>query len=964
MAPATTFAFGPFRLDPVKRQLWKGQDEIKLRPTAFAVLRALVEKSGKIVTQEELLQQVWAETTVTKKALQVCITEIREVLGDNAAQPNYIQTVARKGYRFLVPLAATQLFGDSTPYLVGRDAEHDQLHTAFTQALGGQRQLVFVTGEPGIGKSTVVERFLGTLAEEGQVRVGRGQCLEQYGEGEAYFPVLEALSRLCREPWGAACMAALGQYAPSWMLQMPGLLSKGELVALQHKVQGTTRQRMLYELAEALEVLSTDHPIVLVFEDLHWSDHSTIELISYLAQRRELNRLLVIGTYRPVDVLTNSHPLRGMKQELQTHEQCQELQLGRLTEDDIAAYLSKRFPGGEQAPDLAGTIYQRTEGNALFMVNMANALLNQGVLVQTDQGWELRRAAETVRMPETLQQMIETRLEKLTAEQLQILETASLIGGEFAAAAVAAGIGQDAIAVEDVCTDLVRHGQFIELRGTAEWPDGTVSTHYGFLHALYREVLAGRVSVGRRVRLHQRIGERLEQAYRGQQHEIAGELAVHFEQGRDYARAVQYLQQAAETANYRCAYHEAIHHLRRGLQLLKQLPDTPERVERELMLQLSLGVSLMATKGYGDPEAKKAYNRAQKLCSQAGETAKLVPILRGLAAFYYVRGDLQTARGLAEDLLEQAQRLNDRALLVGAHHEIGGTLSSLGEFASALWHFNQGLTCYDSQKQSPYTTLYGNDPGVACFARACVALWFLGYPDQALASSAKAVALAEQLSHPNSLVYALFFAAIIAQFCGRIDSAQEQARTATRISAEHGFPVWGLAGTMLQGLVLAQKGQSKEGVVQIQDGIAGWKALGVEIELPSFLSLLVEAYRQEEQAQQGLSVLAEALERIDQSGERYYEAEIYRLRGELLLQTTQKKETEAEHCFQKAIDIARHQNAKSLELRAAMSLGRLWHQQGKRSEALRIIEEVYSWFTEGFDTKDLQEAKVLMRQLS
>ncbi len=307
---------------------------------------------------------------MTKTALKVCVRVIRQALGEDSAAPRYLETVGWLGYRFWGdgerrgPEAPVETEGGSSKHIVGRDQELEQLQRLFTRTLHGQRHIVFVTGEPGIGKTTVVNLFVDTVRAARQVRIGRGQCFEHYGEGEAYLPVLEALERLCREPEEEEpLLAVLSQYAPTWVVQMPALVGAAALEIAQRKVAGATRERMLREMAAAIEVLAAEQPLVLVFEDLHWSDRSTLDLIAYLAQRQERAQLLVLGTYRPAEVVVSSHPLRGLTQELHAHGQCEEIQLELLTEKEVAEYTVTQFSRGAQhgAPlqELARLIYQR-----------------------------------------------------------------------------------------------------------------------------------------------------------------------------------------------------------------------------------------------------------------------------------------------------------------------------------------------------------------------------------------------------------------------------------------------------------------------------------------------------------------------------------------------------------------------------------------------------------------------------
>src|SRR5262245_11691439 len=373
-------AFGPFHLDDAQGHLWQGDQVIALRPQALALLRYLVAHPGRLVTKAELRQHVWAGTHVTDTVLRVSVHEIRQALGDAAAAPRYLATVGRQGYRFLLG-DAPEVPPPLTPGpFVGRRDEVEALVQWFQRAAEGARQLVLVSGEAGIGKTTMVEMVLAHLGMGSEARTARGQCTEHYGEGEPYLPLLEALGQLCRGPRPQEVLAVLRRYAPLWLVQLLGVLSEAELAHLQHQVQGATAARMLRELAEALEALSADVPLVLVLEDLQWSDQATVEALAYLAQRRGPARLLVLGTYRPVEVALRSHPLRGLVQELCGRGQAVDWRLALLTSEAVTAYLAGRL-GGEVSARLAAFVYARTEGHALFLVNMVEHLVGQGLVV-------------------------------------------------------------------------------------------------------------------------------------------------------------------------------------------------------------------------------------------------------------------------------------------------------------------------------------------------------------------------------------------------------------------------------------------------------------------------------------------------------------------------------------------------------------------------------------------------------
>jgi len=977
------------RIEPANAWAWCGARRLQLTPRTFAVLRHLVEHQGRLITKEELFTTVWRDAIVSDAALASCIRDLRKALGDSSDAPRYIQTVHRRGFRFIGPIprqtAVVSATGSSaparesrlqspasftcpsnpTPTLVGREAELARLHASLARALSGQRQLVFVTGEPGIGKTALVEAFLAKVGEANALRIGCGQCVEQYGAGEAYLPVLEALGRLGRAAGGKRLIQTLKQHAPTWLEQLPGLLSDRDVEAVQRRAQGATRDRMRRELVEALDSPTQDAPLVLLLEDLHWSDSATIDLLGMLARRRESARLLVLGTYRPADVAAaTAHPLRWVKHELRLHGRCDEIPLELLTVAAVSQYLSRRFSGHGLPAELPLVLHRNTEGNPLFLVNTIDYLIGQRQLQVVDGQWQLSGPAADIasRAPDTLRQLVEKQVERLTAEEQAVLAAASVAGAEFSAA-VAVPVGLDPQQGELRCETLARHGQFLRRVGIVEWPDGTVAGRYAFIHALYQQVLYGRVPIGERMGLHRRTAERLERGYGERAGEIAGELAVHFEHGRDFERAARYRSQAGEHALRQHAYREAADHATRGLDSLGALADSPERTRRELALQVTLGSALTATEGYAAPDVARTYARAWQLCTQAGDTPQLLPVLLGVGRFYVVRGEFQTARDVGTHLLTMAEATRDTAMLLAAHNALGIVSLYAGDFEAGLHHLDRGIDLYRSNEHSPTRspTFRLVPPGVTCAIHAAWTLWLLGYPDQAAAR--EALALARSLDHPFGLSYACHLAAGLHQWRREHQMVQDLEDEALAHDTEHGFGLLLTAGMIQRGWLLAERGQREAGLAQIREGLARHREIGAAVLVPAVLALVAETHQKLGRPVEGLSALAEALMATRQSGQHYWEAELHRLTGVLTLQAGASATGDAESYFLRAIEIARRQRARSLELRAATSLSRLWAANGNVTEAHALLSGVYGWFTEGFDTADLTEAKSLLDEL-
>ena len=965
------------RIEAENECAWCGVERLQLMPRAFAVLRHLVEHAGRLITKEELLTRVWRDAIVSDAALTTCIRDLRKALGDSADTPRYIETVHRRGFRFIGPVAGptTPRFdraatdvgverGSSaaTATLVGRDAELARLDELLGRAMDRQRQLVFVTGEPGIGKTALVEAFLARIGLTETLRIGRGQCVEQYGAGEAYLPVLEALGRLGRDPRGDELVQVLKQHAPTWLAQLPALLTDEDLEAVQRRAQGATRERMLRELVEGLDILTVDSPLVLVLEDLHWSDSATIDLLAMLARRREASRLLVIGTYRSADVAVTEHPLKATKHELELHGQCEEIPLEFLSVSAVAEYLSRRFAHQKWPSELASALHRRTDGNPLFLVNTIDDLIVRGQLHEVDGQWLLTAPVKDLARdaPETLWQMVEKQIERLSPDEQAMLAVASVAGAEFSAAVAT----PDRIGVregERRCAALARRGEFLRTTGEAEWPDGTVAGRYAFIHSLYQHVLYARIPVGHRAELHLQTGGRLEQGYGQRAGEIAGELAMHFAEGRDFARAARYHHQAGEMALRQHGYREAADHMTRALDLLKALPDSQERAQQELTLYVMLGSALTALKGHAGREVEQAYARARELCEQVDDTPRLFPVLLALGWFYLVRGSQDAARDVGRRLLAMAETTRDPAIFLGAHHALGFASFYSGEFETALAHLKRGIELYDPKAHSPTRSSafrLNLDSGMSCTLHTAWALWVLGYPAQAAALMQEALELAHSIDHPFSLAHGHRFAAAIHQSRRERDASHEQAERSVTLSTEHGFGAVLMAANFHRGWGFAEQGREEDGLALMQAWVATCRQIRSECLLPGYLAWLAEVYGDLGRLQEGLDLIDEALATGTQSGNHYWTAELYRLRGALT-----RTDTEAESSFVEALAIARRQRAKSFELRAAMSLSRLWARQGKTREAHALLAEAYGWFTEGFDTADLKDARALLEEL-
>jgi DNA-binding winged helix-turn-helix (wHTH) protein len=883
--------FGRFRFHP-NQGLMRGRQEVRVTPKSLAVLRTLAERPGEVVSREELFRAVWADTAVTESALTTCIQELRRALADDARNPKYIETVHRRGFRFLAgpledraPAQASPASSRAVEPVVGRGEVLDGIREAFEHACQGTRRIVFVTGEPGIGKTTVVELFLSGLDSDAY-RVARAECVEHHGAGEAYQPVLEALTRLCSHSDRQPYLAALRQCAPGWLAQLPALQTKSERLSLQQRAAGTTPERMLRELTDALETMSRHSPLVVCLDDLHWSDASTLDWIASFARRQEPSATLVIGTYRPGEAVGRVRSPEALAADLAVKDLCTEISLARLHEPAVREYVMARFPpregSGDAIDQLAARMYRRTEGNPLFLVNALTDLISRGVLVNSEDGWiataDLDERARDV--PGDIQRSIEGQIDRLGEKERSLLEVASVAGRPCAAAVVAAGADTAELDVEAVLDALARRHSFVRTGPTVEWPDGTVSATFEFLHTLYRDILSSRLSPARRADLHRRIGARLESAYGSRASELAAELAVHFERGRDADRAVRYLQQAAETDRSRSAHTVALEHYRRALGLLEKRPEGSGRDEREISLRVGLGDVLMQTRGWGAPEVEAEYARVRQLTEAQGPSKALLSAFWNLWIFYTTRGRLAEARSFADRLFDVARQSGDPEWLLQAHHATWSTLFTVGDLHGTEAHAGEGVRLCDGGVRTTLSS-GGHDAGVCARLFRARALALREQSESAAQACDEAVELARQLDHPFTLAFALMHAAAVHEARRDPRAARWHATQATQVAGEHGFGLMRAWATCFLGWSMSELGETRLGQSTIEEGVALARSTGARLFEPHLLGLLASAQIANGLLADAARTVHEAIALTHETGERFCSPRLQEIRLEL-----------------------------------------------------------------------------------
>ena len=665
-------------------------------------------------------------------------------------------------------------------------------------------------------------------------------------------------------------------------------------------------------------------------------------------------RMLVLLTFRPE--FTPPWPL---------HSHIFPLTLSRFLERHVRQ-IAERVAGGKMLPsEVVQQLVQKADGVPLFVEEMTKNVLESGVLREANGQYELTGPLTALAIPATLQDSLMARLDRLNTAR-EVAQLGAVIGREFSYRILHALSFTDETTLQHGLSQLVE-AELVYQRGVLP------ESQYMFKHALIQDAAYQSLLKSKRQQVHRQVAQVLEERAREAGSAQPELLAHHFTEAALLEKAVPYWQQAGEQAVVRSANAEAIRHIEQGITLVQTLAKTLDTAEQELRLQLLLGQVLIAMRGWSAAEVESAYARAQELCQQVGQTPQEFVAQVGLWVFHLVRGDLPLTRELAEQLLDIANSTQEVNLLIPAHQAIGVSLLWLGDVVQARKHLETGAALYEPEKHSVSTRSYGTDMGVVTLAYLAGALWVLGYPDRALGVCREAVSLAERLSHPHSVAFALTWKSQLHYFRRESRTAEEEAEAAIVLAHEHGFPFWLTIGTMAQGWALAKRGKKQEGLAQIRQGLAEQRTIGASGGLGLWLAVLADACLAGPEAEEGLAAVAEARTLSETSGEQFYAAELLRLKGELLLskderQTRQTEAleaaAEAEGYFQHAIEIAQRQQAKSLELRAATSLARLWQQQGKVDEAGQMLSEIYGWFTEGFDTQDLQEAKELLKELS
>jgi DNA-binding winged helix-turn-helix (wHTH) protein/tetratricopeptide (TPR) repeat protein len=973
------------RIDGAAECIWRDGDKVTVPPKAFLVLRCLLARPGQLVTKDELLAAAWPDTFVTEKVLNNAIAQLRQALGDDPKRSRFIETAHRRGFRWIGPaaaaappamseltsLAAVDREGAAGVAFVGRADSLAELGRLYARAAAGQRQVVLVGGDPGIGKTALVDRFVDRLSDDAtraaaSYVVARGQCIEGYGAGDLYRPLREAVEQLWRDG-GDTTRAAFRTHAPSWLLSMPELSSPEELEHLRRTRTATTIDSVQRELERALEAASVDRTLVLVLEDLHWSEPATVALVGALAARRGPARLMVIATYRPVEAIAQQHPIIRLKRELAARRQCVELALEGLPSDQVAAFLDRQFPQHELPSAFAARLHEQTTGNPLFLLNALADFGRRGWLREEEHVWRCTADLEAIfaAVPESTRELIAFRLDQLPATTRALLQAGSIVGTSFATLTVAAATERDPIEVEIELESLAR-SEFAVRRGRdVEWPDGRRGCEYDFRHALYRQVLLSGITPARRQDLHRRIAQTLEAGYGERADEIAATLSLHHEAAGDALRAVDYIDILVQQAYARSVVHEAEPLLGHAVELLKRTHTSAAPQPRLLKLAIAHGIALSATRGTTSVESVRALQQARTLGQSMPTSLEHIASMGTMVGGSIIRGQLREARALAEEMLAVTGADASPRARVTAYASAGSTLLYVGEIDAALREMERAVAAIDTISDAE-PAMAGFEPVIPAHVFRGFALIIAGRLERGRAAIDSALQVARTTDMPWYLGFALNIASAMAMVRRDVAATRQLAGAVLAYGVETNLPLWKVPNQVLLGWSeILERGDAGH-IAALRQRVDRFRASG-NVAASHTYAVLTDACLSVGRFDDAASALDAAFD--SRGEERLWDAELCRLRGAVWRGRAQASPSnhrargEAEQCFAQAIEIASAQGARLFGLRATADLCRLWHAAGKRDQAHAGLSEALGKFDEGFGETDLREARTLLDEI-
>lgn len=855
--------------------------------------------------------------------------------------------------------------------LVGRHRERVQLRAIFESTLEDSGLMVLIAGEPGIGKTTLVENFLDELKTSHRgCAIGGGRCSERMAGTEAYLPFLEALDDLIR---GTASIAQLmKRLAPNWYTRVARDTAGHTVNISPGRLKPTSRELLNRELGTFLEEASKNVPLVLFFDDLHWADDSTIDLLTWLATRFDSTRILILASYRPEEALLKNPRFIQIARDLESHRRCRNIELDFLSVADVDAYLTLEFPQNNFPPAFPRLIHAKTEGTPFFMVEVVRYLRDKQFISEVAGMWTLSEKLPDIErdLPQSVVVMIQRKIDFVSDIDRQLLAAASVQGYEFDSPVVARLLKRQTAYVEERLDKLQRVHGLVQALVVNELPSGTRASHYRFVHILYYRSFYDAIQPARKEQWSAAAAQALVEFYRDHVDDISAQIAFLFEAAHDYPRAARYFSLAAQNAGKLFAYPEAVLLARRGLLRLKADPDKPPEPLDELILQRALAVPLGNVKGYGNLEAQQAYNRARELSAQVGQSPLVFPPLWGLLAYYASRLELPAAIDISEQFMRLARNSQDPTHLLGAHLAIGIAKFFRGDLESALEHLGKfrekRFRVLDDHAARVATAQdYGLEFGIVMRGFRARVLWYLGYPDKCVKALRETLSPARALSHAPTLALVSSLAGLTHQMRGEVNEVEVVAKELIDLGKEHKLPLWTAEGLFFHGWILAQQSDDKlRGIELMTEGLKNYCDTGTEVVSPCGYAVLAETLGISGRPGEGLEVIRTALKRpyMNLPHPIFYTAELLRVEGDLLAAIGEFEAAEAR--LTQALRIAHEQKAKSYELRAAISLNKFWRAQRQPARARKVLDGMYEWFSEGFATADLKQAKAQLGRMA
>ena len=902
--------FGRFRFDREEKRLFCAGEEISLRPKSRAVLSSLIACAGRSISKDALINEVWQHQAVADGGLAVCIREIRKVLDDDPRHPQFLQTVHRYGYRFIGRVASGP---DHKQHLgfVGRSASLEALTQGFEAARIGQPRVVTVSGEPGSGKTTLIEHWCRANLFDNETLVLRGECSEQIGPTDAYAPFLQAFRGFLSNPTTEDAISFCRRVAPVWMNSFSEFLDPTNVAEVSGLAASSDTQQMQQEFADFLAALCEDRPTVLILEDMHWCDPASAALLGKLARDKTAARLVILVSLRPSAVREPDRQIYSVCDALSVANLSSDISLGNLSETNVRDLVRLRL-GAQASPETTKLIFERTAGHPFFLSAVLDEFERAGTRAQS--------LKDIVSIP-GLVPFVRLRIKELSDFEWQVLEAASIAGQVFSAASLELALDFETgvEGIEDVCNQLCQRGEFLEALDSEVWPDGTVSGTYQFNHAFYPEIIRGISKPARRNRLNLAIANRLEHGFGSDSSRISPKLAYHFYHGRDPQRAVPNFCAAASIAISRHAHSEAEELLRRGQDLISAIADDDSRHACELELLLTLGPIQIATQGYSSDAVTTTFRRALDLTQMSNLSEAHFPVLRGLAGVHIMRADYRVASDLGEKLLTLDPDLvpiPDSEKVEG-HLLCGVSTFHRGCFSSADAALASSIRFYCQEKHRVLAGDHGVDPVVLALGYSTLAACILGENQRSTATAEELIQVAEEGRHKFTLCQAHSFIALLNQLRGDIGAVRYHSGIALDLANTYGFAFILAAETARRGWLLTHAGDPVAGIRVIREGASMYSASGAVGGLSVIQATLAEAYLLARDFTLGTEIVNEALASVRMHGEGFFEAELLRIKGALLMEADPAL---AKQLFHESIELAESQGAQLWRARSRANL--------------------------------------------